>query len=157
MKIGIILLNTTKVTVSWTTPFTLNITGARGIFGYIVYIIDINCRNVSSEPVNEMQYSFITEENQCHRYSFQVSAVNAVGEGNRSSAILLPQPKQNVKKCSGMKILKRAICNIAVLMSLTSPDSTIHSHVILNICLYSVGSLDFLRHLKLRHTSNYIS
>jgi len=43
--------------------------------------------------VDNVQYTFITEKHQehlCQWYSFQVSAVNAVGEGNRSSDFECP-------------------------------------------------------------------
>ena len=101
---GIVLLNTTKVTITWSPPFTLNITGAVAILRYMVYITDNNLRNISCESVNNVRYTFVIEENQCDEYSFQVSAVNAVGEGNKSSPVLLPQPNHNVIKCSGIEL-----------------------------------------------------
>ena len=100
----IISTNLTAIVLSWTPPFTLNITNTdKNILFYTITSIHHDTGEVSSENSTYPGYTFLSmKEFQCDMFGFQVTGWNSAGEGNISDIInasfekrkdfIMPQP-----------------------------------------------------------------
>ena len=82
-------LGENTVILSWSPPFTLDVSDTDpDITGYRVYIFNYNTSNqeMKSTAANVTEFRFVIHD-QSHLYEFSVSALNEVGEGNRTDPV----------------------------------------------------------------------
>ena len=95
------VMNTDNVDIAltWTPPFTLDITEDPDISNYTVYITNTNTSKNGTVYVTELDGNGVVktefafnglpgeDPDPCHVYQFSVSAWNVVGEGERSEPV----------------------------------------------------------------------
>ena len=86
-------LNTTSIIVSWTAPFSLDVTGVDPDVWYTIFIynvthdpITISCTDCVN--ITETHYTFYPDYyNPCHKYNFTVIPFNGAGQGQSNGNI----------------------------------------------------------------------
>ena len=82
--------NASSVTISWTAPFSLDVTGVDPDIRYSVLIYNVTDENnptaISSVNVNETHYTFTPD---ClDKYNIYIIPVNGAGKGESSGYVL---------------------------------------------------------------------
>ena len=82
-------MNLTAIELSWTPPFTLNITNTdEDIPFYIIKITNYDTGGVSFDNSTYPGYAFLSMKPfQCDIFGFQVTGWNSAGEGNISDIV----------------------------------------------------------------------
>ena len=87
--------NASSVTISWTAPFSLDVTGVDPDIWYSVLIYNVTDENnptaiLCTDCINitETHYTFTPDYlSPCHVYNFSVIPVNAAGQGERNAYV----------------------------------------------------------------------
>ena len=87
--------NETSVTISWTAPFSLDVTGVHPDIWYSVLIYNVTDENnptailcTNCTNITETHYTFTPDYlNACHEYNFSVIPFNGAGQGESSTNI----------------------------------------------------------------------
>ena len=85
--------NDSSLTISWTPPFSLDVTGVDPDIWYSVFIYDLTDENnptaiLCTDCINitETHYTFAPDHlSPCHVYNFSVIPLNGAGRGNASN------------------------------------------------------------------------
>ena len=88
--------NSDSIHISWSPPFSLDVTGVDPDIWYTVLIsnvtdennpVNVSCTNCHN--VTQPHYSFTTENSSpSHKYSFTVIPLNGAGQGERSGPVM---------------------------------------------------------------------
>ena len=89
--------NASSVTISWTAPFSLDVTGVDPDIWYSVLIYNVTDENnptaiLCTDCINitETHYTFTPDYlSPCHVYNFSVIPVNGAGQGESSPSIAI--------------------------------------------------------------------
>ena len=81
--------NASSVTISWTAPFSLNVTGVDPDIWYSVLIYNVTDENnptaipcTDCTDITETHYTFTPDyRSPCHVYNFSVTPANGAGQG----------------------------------------------------------------------------
>ena len=87
--------NATSVTISWTPPFSLNVTGVDPDIWYSVFIYNVTDENnptailcTNCTNITETHYTFTPDYlSPCHVYNFSVVSLNGAGQGESSGNV----------------------------------------------------------------------
>ena len=85
-------ITTTSVTISWSPPFSLNVTGVDPDIWYSVFIYNVTDENnptailcTNCTNITETHYTFTPDYlSPCHVYNFSVVPLNGAGQGESS-------------------------------------------------------------------------
>ena len=100
--------NASSVTISWTAPFSLDVTGVDPDIWYSVLIYNVTDENnptaiLCTDCINitETHYTFTPDYlSPCHVYNFSVIPVNGAGQGESSTSIAIGMSTKCNQKCT---------------------------------------------------------
>ena len=76
------MINGSNVTLSWTAPFSLDITNNDPAIGYCVDVYRSGSLVHSECGITETEFNYtLPPDGSCHNYTFTVTPVNAAGNG----------------------------------------------------------------------------
>ena len=100
-----VIYHATSVAISWSAPFSLDVTGVDPDIWYSVLIYNVTDENSPTAIIctdcintNETHYIFTPDYlSPCHVYLFSVIPVNGVGKGESSPNVTLSKLKRTAK------------------------------------------------------------
>ena len=92
-------IHNSTISLTWTAPFTLDITGVDPDITYCVGVVNSTSSSIlhSECGITETEYEYpIPPDSACHMYMFTVTPVNVAGNGELETLILQPQEGNTV-------------------------------------------------------------
>ena len=93
MKNILIEVEGNNVTLNWTAPFSLNLTGVEPDITYCVEVISATTSMVTECDIHVPMWTYISTVPLCDRLTFVVTPVNLAGNGTSTNRELTPDRK----------------------------------------------------------------